>query len=393
MKKIVLAYSGGLDTSCCIQWLKDKGFDVICFSANLGSEFSPADLKKRAIKSGASKIYIKDLREEFAKDYILKWLKADALYEGKYVLSTSLGRPLIAKHLVDIAKKEKAGFVAHGSTGKGNDQVRFEVTCAILAPQIKTIAPLREWELSSRGEEIEYAKEHNIPIKATKEKVYSIDKNIWGVSVEGGILENLTNEPPQNSYYFVKPLKKAQNKEVYIELDFVKGEPVKLNGKAYGLVSLIEKLNNLGASAGVGRTDCLEDRVVGIKSREIYEAPAAWILYTAHKELEALTLDREILAFKDIIGQKYSQIVYQGLWFTALRGSFDAFINETQKYVTGKIVLKLYKGNIIVAKRTSKNSLYKKAFATYGEGDKFDRTMAEGFIKILAMPYQRKVEK
>lgn len=389
MRKIVLAYSGGLDTSCCIPWLKDRGFDVVCFSANLGSEFSPADLKKRAIKSGASEIYIKDLRQEFAKDYILKWLKAGALYEGKYVLSTSLGRPLIAKYLVDIAKKEKADFVAHGCTGKGNDQVRFEATCAILAPMVKTIAPLREWELSSREEEIEYAKKHNIPIKATKEKLYSIDKNIWGVSVEGGVLEDLSNEPPQNSYYFVKPLSKTLNKEVYVEIDFDKGVPVKLNGKALNLVSLIEKLNKIGSICGVGRNDCIEDRVVGIKSREIYEAPAAWILYTAHKELEAVTLDKETIAFKEIIGQKYSQIVYQGLWFTSLRQSFDAFIDETQKYVTGKIVLKLYKGNIIVAKRISKNSLYKKAFATYGEGDKFDRTMAEGFIKILAMPYQR----
>jgi len=389
MKKVVLAYSGGLDTSCCIQWLKDRGFDVVCFSANLGSEFSPADLKKRAIKSGASKIYIKDLRQEFAKDYILKWLKADALYEGKYVLSTSLGRPLIAKHLVEIAKKEKAEFVAHGCTGKGNDQVRFEATCAILAPGVKTIAPLREWELSSREEEIEYAKKHNIPITATKEKLYSIDKNIWGVSVEGGVLEDLTNEPPQNSYYFVKPLNKTLNKEVYVEIDFDCGVPVKLNGKTFEPVNLIEKLNKIGAAAGVGRSDCIEDRVVGIKSREIYEAPAAWILYTAHKELEAVTLDKETIAFKEIVGQKYSQLVYQGLWFTGLRQAFDAFIDETQKYVTGKIVLKLYKGNIIVAKRISKNSLYKKAFATYGEGDKFDRTMAEGFIKILAMPYQR----
>lgn len=389
MKKVVLAYSGGLDTSCCIQWLKDRGFDVVCFSANLGSEFSPADLKKRAIKSGASRIYIKDLREEFAKDYILKWLKAGALYEGKYVLSTSLGRPLIAKHLVEIAKKEKAEFVAHGCTGKGNDQVRFEATCAILAPGVKTIAPLREWELSSREEEIEYAKKHNIPITATKEKLYSIDKNIWGVSVEGGVLEDLSNEPPQNSYYFVKPLNKTLNKEVYVEIDFDCGAPVKLNGKTLEPVSLIEKLNKIGAAAGVGRSDCIEDRVVGIKSREIYEAPAAWILYTAHKELEALTLDKETIAFKEIVGQKYSHLVYQGLWFTGLRQAFDAFIDETQKYVTGKIVLKLYRGNIIVAKRISKNSLYKKAFATYGEGDKFDRTMAEGFIKILAMPYQR----
>ncbi len=389
MKKVVLAYSGGLDTSCCIQWLKDKGFDVVCFSANLGSEFSPQDLKRRASKSGASKIYVKDLRKEFAYDYILPWLKVGALYEGKYVLSTSLGRPLIAKHLVDVAKKEKAGFVAHGCTGKGNDQVRFEATTAILAPHIKTIAPLREWELTSREEEIEYCKRHGIPIKTTKKKVYSIDKNIWGVSVEGGCLEDLKNEPPENSYYFVKPLAKIKDKAVYVEIEFNKGVPVKLNGKAIDFNSIIDKLNAVGAENGIGRTDCIEDRVVGIKSREIYEAPAAWILYTAHKELEAVTLDRETLFFKEIVAQKYSHLVYQGLWFTKLKESLDAFIEDTQKNVSGNVTLKLYKGNIILAKRSSMNSLYKKELSTYGEGDKFDRTLAEGFIKLWAMPHQR----
>jgi argininosuccinate synthase len=387
MKKIVLAYSGGLDTSCCIQWLKDRGFNVVCFSANLGSEFSPADLKKRAIKSGAEKIYIKDLKKEFAYEYILPALKANAIYEGKYVLSTALGRPLIAKHLVEVAKKEKANFLAHGCTGKGNDQVRFEATTAILAPQLKTIAPLREWELTSREEEIEYAKNHNIPIKATKEKVYSIDKNIWGVSVEGGILENLNKEPPENSYYFVKSPKKAIDKEVYLEIAFKRGVPVSLNGKAMNFVALIEKLNLIGGSCGIGRTDCLEDRVIGIKSREIYEAPAAWILYTAHKELEALTLDRETIFFKEIASLKYSQVIYQGLWFTQLKQAFDAFITCTQKCVNGKIGLKLYKGNILITERSSLNSRYKKEFATYGEGDKFDRTQAEGFIKLWAMPH------
>ncbi|MDD5585228.1 MAG: argininosuccinate synthase, partial [Candidatus Omnitrophica bacterium] len=232
MKKVILAYSGGLDTSCCIPWLKNRDFEVVCFSANLGSEFSPSDLKKRAIQSGAAKIYIKDLRHEFARDYILPALKAGALYEGKYVLSTSLGRPLIAKHLVDVAKKEHAQHVAHGCTGKGNDQVRFEITTGILAPDIKTIAPLREWELQSREEEIEYARAHNIPIKTTKEKVYSIDKNIWGVSVEGGALEDLEKEPLGNSYYFVKPLKKTPDKEAYVEIEFNKGVPVTLNGKS-----------------------------------------------------------------------------------------------------------------------------------------------------------------
>lgn len=388
MKKVILAYSGGLDTSCCIQWLKDKGFDVICFSANLGSEFSPADLKKRAIKTGASKIYIKYLQKEFAYDYVLPALKANAIYEGKYVLSTSLGRPLIAKYLVEVAKKEKANFVAHGCTGKGNDQVRLEITTAILAPHIKTIAPLREWELTSREAEIEYAKEHSIPIKATKEKVYSIDKNIWGVSVEGGVLEDLSTKPPANSYYFVKSPQAALHKEVFVEITFKEGVPVAVNGKAIDLVNIINKLNVVGAACGVGRTDAIEDRVIGIKSREIYEAPAAWILYTAHKELEALTLDRETLFFKELVALKYAQLVYQGLWFTKLKKSIDAFVSETQKNVTGTIGLKLYKGNILIAERSSPNSLYKKEFATYGESDKFDRTLAEGFIKLWGMPYK-----
>ena len=388
MKKLVLAYSGGLDTSCCIPWLKERGFDVICFSANLGSEFAPADLKKRAIKSGASKIYVKDLRKEFAYDYILPALKAGAVYEGKYLLSTALGRPLIAKHLVDVAKKEKAGFVGHGCTGKGNDQVRLEVSVNVLSPKLKVVAPLREWDLASREEEIDYAKKHKIPIKTTKEKPYSIDKNIWGVSVEGGILENLNVEPPANSYVFVKPCKQALNKEVYVEIEFNKGVPVKLNKKPMDLVTLIEKLSNKGASCGIGRTDLIEDRVVGIKSREIYEAPAAWILHTTHKELENLTLDRETLFYKETLSSKYAQLVYQGLWFTKFKRTIDVLVDATQGAVSGTVVLKLYKGNIIVVKRQSRNALYKKELATYSKGDKFDRSMAEGFIKLWGLPYK-----
>lgn len=389
MKKVILAYSGGLDTSCCIQWLRDKGYNVVCFSANLGSEFSPADLRKRALASGASKIYIKDLRKEFAQDYIVPWLKAGALYEGKYVLSTSLGRPLIAKHQVDVALAEKADYVAHGCTGKGNDQVRFEVTTMILASHLKTIAPLREWELTSREEEIEYAKKHQLPIKTTKAKVYSIDKNIWGVSVEGGVLEDVDKEPPENSYYFVRPLSKVPSKEVYVDITFNKGVPVAINGKKKTVVALIEYLNRLGAAYGIGRTDVIEDRVVGIKSREIYEPPAAWLLYTAHKELEQVTLDRETLFFKEGIALKYAQLVYQGLWFTELKQALDAFIEHTQDRVTGTIGLKLYKGTMSMVKRSSPYALYQKAMATYGEGDQFDRSLAEGFIKLWGLPYKR----
>lgn len=390
MKKVVLAYSGGLDTTCCIKWLKEEGFKVICFSADLGGEFHPSDLEKRAIRSGAEKIYIKDLKKEFAYGYILPSLKASSLYEKKYVLSTALGRPLIAKYLVEIAKKEKAKFVAHGCTGKGNDQVRFEVSISILNPKLKIVAPLREWELTCRQEEIAYAKKHKLPIKTTKEKIYSIDANIWGISIEGGRLEDVEQEPPNNSYYLTKVLKEAEDKEFYVEIEFEKGTPIKLNGKKMGLVKLIEKLNFLGTKAGVGRTDLIEDRLIGIKSREVYEAPAAWILYTVHQELENLTLDREVLFFKELVAQKYAQLIYQGLWFTHLKKCLDEFVEATQKNVSGKIVLKLYKGNIVVVKRKSLYSLYKKEIATYGEKDKFDHRLAEGFIKIWGLPYKYK---
>ena len=388
MRKVVLAYSGGLDTSCCISWLKNKGFKVICFSANLGSEFSPADLRKRAVKSGADKVYIKDLKKEFAYDYILSALCANAVYEGKYVLSTALGRPLIAKHLVEVAKKEKAGFVAHGCTAKGNDQVRLELSIKILSPGLKIIAPLREWDLISREDEIAYARKNKIPIKASKNKIYSIDQNIWGVSVEGGSLEDLDKEPALNSYVFVKPLGMSINKEVYVDIEFIKGVPCKINGRKMDLVSIIEKLNKLGAQCGVGRTDLIEDRVIGIKSREVYEAPAAWILHTAHRELESLTLDKETLALKELISLKYAQLVYQGLWFSGLRESLDAFVNKTQDRVTGVIGFKMYKGNVIIVKRDSSYALYNKKFATYGDNDKFDRSLSRGFIKLFGMPYR-----
>jgi len=392
MKKVVLAYSGGLDTTCAVHWLKEKGFSVICFSANLGSEFSPADLKRRAGLSGAEKIYIKDLREEFAKEYILPALKANACYEEKYLLSTALGRPLIAKYLVEIAKKEKASFIAHGCSGKGNDQIRFEVSINILAPHLKIIAPLREWDLTSREEEIAYALKHKLPIKATKESPYSVDKNIWGVSLEAGELEDLEVEVPRNSYFLTKPLKETEDKEVYLEIEFERGEPVRLNGKKKTLVSLIEELNKIGAKAGVGRTDLIEDRVVGIKSREIYEAPGGWILHFAHRELENLTLDRETLAFKDFVGKKYAQLVYQGLWYIPLKKALDAFIEETQRFVRGIIGIKLYKGNILIVRRKAVHSLYKKELATYGEEDKFNKNLAEGFIRLWSLPYQPKIK-
>lgn len=387
MKKVVLAYSGGLDTSCCVAWLKDKGYDVVAFSANLGSEFSPAELKKMAKASGVSKIYIKDLQKEFADQYILPALKAGAVYQNKYLLATALGRPLIAKHLVEVAKKEKAVYVAHGCTAKGNDQVRLEVAVRTLNPKLKVIAPLREWHLTSRDSEIEYAKSKKLPIKSTKENIYSIDKNIWGVSIEAGSLEDLNNEPPEDAFILTQSLKKAPAKPQYLAIEFFKGKPVKLNGKAMDLVSLIDRLNKIGGKHSIGRTDLIEDRTVGIKSREVYEAPAAWILHLAHKELESLVLDKETLSTKELLSLKYAQLVYQGLWFSNLKLSLDAAISATQNRVSGKISLKLYKGNIIIAKRSSPHSLYKEELATYGEKDKFNRNWAEGFIKIWGMPF------
>ena len=390
MKKVVLAYSGGLDTTCCLQWLLDEGFEVVCFSANLGSEFSPADLKKRALIGGASRVYVEDLRKEFIKNYILPALKANAVYEEKYVLSTALGRPLIGKRLVEVAHKENARYVAHGCTAKGNDQVRIDLTVKMLDPKLEIIAPLRVWHLSSRESEVEYAREKRLNIKATREKIYSIDKNIWGVAIEAGLLEDLNTEPAEDAYIFTKPLSATPAKPEYVEIEFVHGEPVKLNGKKEPMLNIIEKLNLIGGKHSIGRSDLIEDRTVGIKSREVYEAPAAWILIRAHQELESLVLDKDVLHFKRLLALRYSQLVYQGLWFSALKNSLDAFVNETQKFVSGKITLKLHHGNISAAKRTSGNALYSKALATYGAKDSYDRDNAKGFINIFAMPYIRR---
>ncbi|MDD5045130.1 MAG: argininosuccinate synthase, partial [Candidatus Omnitrophica bacterium] len=307
MKKVVLAYSGGLDTSCAIKWLKARGYRVICFIADLGQGEDFKAIEKRALAGGAEKVYIKDLQDEFLKDFILPALKAGAVYEGKYLLATALGRPLIAKYLVDIAHKEKAQAVAHGCTGKGNDQVRLEVTIGILDPDLEIIAPVRIWEFKSREEEIEYAISCKIPIDVTKKKPYSIDRNLWGISIEAGILENLQQEPPEDAYLNTKDPKLAPNSPKYIEVYFEKGVPKKINGKTYSLKSLIGLLNKIGGQCGVGRTDLVENRLVGIKSREIYEAPAATILHIAHKELENLVLDRELAHFKEGIALKYSE--------------------------------------------------------------------------------------
>ncbi|MFA4991858.1 MAG: argininosuccinate synthase [Candidatus Omnitrophota bacterium] len=388
-KKVVLAYSGGLDTSVAVRWLSDKGYDVVCYMADVGQGSDYDKLKKRALSAGASKVIVEDLKDEFAKDFVFKSLKAGAVYESQYLLATALSRPIIAEGMVRAARKEKADSVAHGCTGKGNDQVRFEVTAMSLAPELKIIAPLREWEMYSRDEEIEYAKDNNIQIDTTKKSPYSLDKNIWGVSIECGVLEDPWNEPPDAAYQMSVSPKDAPNKPAYVEIEFEKGVPVKLNGKKYKPVDLILKLNEIGGRNGVGRTDLVENRLVGIKSREIYEAPGGWILHNAHKDLERLVLDREILHFKDSVALKYAELVYYGLWFTPLRAALDAFVDETQKKVTGSVKVKLLKGVISAAGRKSPYSLYKKEMATYEAGDKFDRSVAEGFIKVWAMPYKK----
>ncbi|MCK4401699.1 argininosuccinate synthase [bacterium] len=391
MKKIVVAYSGGLDTSVIIHWLKNKyNAEIIAYTADLGQGEYLEPLKKKAIKTGASKIYIEDLREEFVKEYVFPSLKACALYENKYPLATALARPLIAKRLLEIAKKEKADAVAHGCTGKGNDQVRFEATFAALNPDIEVIAPLREWKLKSREEEIQYAKKHSIPVDVTKKSPYSIDRNLWGVAIECGTLEDPWIEPSDETYQITKSPLKAPNKSAYIDIYFESGIPRKLNGKSIKSVNLIEKLNQLGAQNGVGRIDMVENRLVGIKSREIYEAPAAVILHNAHNALEALVLDKEIIHFKQIISQKYAEIIYYGLWHSSLKEALDEFVNKTQENVTGTIKIKLYKGNSTVIGRKSKFSLYIENLATYTAKDTFDHKSAKGFIDIWSLPLKIK---
>ena len=393
MKKVVLAYSGGLDTSCIVRWLRERGYEVICFVADLGQGLGQGEsfeaIEERALAAGASKVYIRDLQEEFIDDFIIPALKANAVYEGKYLLATALGRPLIAKYLVQIAHKEKASAVSHGCTGKGNDQVRLEVAVAILDPKLEIIAAAREWEFKSREEEIEYALKYNIPIEVTKKKPYSIDRNIWGISIEAGVLENLEQEPPEDAYMITKSPTHSSSYPRYIEVTFEKGVPKKIDGKTKKLKDLITELNEVGGQFGVGRSDMVENRLVGIKSREIYEAPAATILHTAHKELEALVLDRELAHFKEMISLKYAELVYYGLWFSPLKDALDGFVEKTQKLVSGTIKLKLSKGNCVAVARKSSHSLYKKELSTYGKEDKFDQRLAEGFIKIWGMPYQR----
>lgn len=387
MKKVVLAYSGGLDTSCLIRWLKDKNYDVIAYMADVGQGSDFKTYEKRALDTGASKVYILDLKKEFVEDYVFPALKAGAVYEHNYYLATALSRPLIAKHQVKVAQKEKATAIAHGCTGKGNDQVRFEVTAKILAPHLELLAPLRTWEFKTREQEIDYAKLHKIPIDVSKKSPYSTDINLFGRSIECGVLEDPWQEPPEEIYVMTKDPIKCPNKPEYVEVDFEKGIPVKVNGKKYDSVGLINELNTIGGAHGVGRVDMVENRLVGIKSREIYENPAGTIMHTAHRELEALVLDRETLHYKHQISYRYAEMTYYGLWETPLKKQLDAAVHAMQERVTGTVRLKLYKGNCSVVGRKSPYSRYSEEMATYGDKDKFDQKLAEGFIRLWGMPY------
>jgi len=386
INKIVLAYSGGLDTSIMIKWLKDKyNCEVVAYAADVGQAEELSGLKQKALKTGASKIYIEDLREEFAKEYIFRMLKAGAVYEEQYLLGTSIARPLIAKRQVEIAKKEKADAVAHGATGKGNDQVRFELAFMSLAPELEIIAPWREWDLKSRTEEIEYARRHKIPITITKQKPYSMDRNLWHISYEGGVLENPYNEAKDDMFILTTSPEKAPNKPAYVEIGFEQGCPVSLNGKKLSPVKLIEQLNQTAGRNGVGRVDIVENRLVGIKSRGVYETPAGTVLLAAHRALETITLDRDTFHYKQLVSVKYAELIYNGQWFCPLRESLDAFVDKTQKKVTGTVRVKLYKGNCAVVGRKSPYSLYSADLATFEEDEVYDQKDAEGFIKLFGL--------
>ncbi len=385
--KIVVAYSGGLDTSVMVRWLIEHlNAEVITATGDLGHSRELTGVQKKAYQTGATKAYVQDVKEEFLREYVFPALKAGAMYEKSYPMATALGRPLLAKMLVEIARKEGATVVAHGCTGKGNDQVRFEVSVAALAPELKNIAPLREWEFKSREEEIAYAQKHGIPVSVTAANPYSIDENIWGTSVECGVLEDPMVEPPADAYQRTTAPELAPDAPAYVEIEFEAGVPVGLNGKTPGPVALVNALNEIGGAHGVGRIDLVENRLVGIKSREIYEAPAATILHFAHTELERLTLDKAVFHMKHQRASEYANLVYNGLWESPLRKALDAFVDETQKTVTGLVKVKLFKGSAIVAGRSSAYSLYNSRLATYTTEDTFDHAASEGFIKIYGLP-------
>jgi argininosuccinate synthase len=386
-EKIVLAYSGGLDTSVILKWLQTHyDYDVIAVCVDVGQEEDLEAVHQKALNTGAIKSFVADVKEEFITDYIYPTLKAGAIYEDDYLLGTSFARPLMGKVLVEIAAQEGAVAIAHGCTGKGNDQVRFETTVKALNPHLKIIAPWRTWDLKSREDCIDFASEHGIPIPVTKSDIYSRDRNIWHLSHEGGNLEDPWNEHEQGIYKMTTPPEKAPDHPTYVEIEFEKGIPVAVDGEKLGPVALLQKLNNLGGENGIGVIDIVENRLVGMKSRGIYETPGGTILFEAHKTLEKLTLDRMTLSFKKTVAEKYSQLVYDGLWFTPLKDAMDQFVDSTQQTVTGKVKMKLYKGSCTNAGSTSPYSMYNEDFATFGADEVYNQQDAEGFINLFSLP-------
>ncbi|HVG21669.1 MAG TPA: argininosuccinate synthase [Blastocatellia bacterium] len=384
--KVVLAYSGGLDTSVILRWLKETyGCEVVCFAADVGQAEELGGLEEKARATGASKIHIADLREEFVRDFVFTALKANALYEGVYLLGTSLARPLIAKKQIEIARAEGAGAVAHGATGKGNDQVRFELTYYALEPDIRVIAPWREWEFKSRSDLIAYADRYSIPIVATKEKPYSMDRNLMHVSYEGGILEDPWAEPPPEIFIMTRSPESAPDTPVYVEIEFEAGVPVSVDGDRLSPDSLLDRLNRVAGEHGVGRVDLVENRFVGMKSRGVYETPGLTVLQAAHRAVESLTLDREVAHLKDSLGPRVAEMIYYGFWYSPEFEAIRALLDETQKNVTGTARMKLYKGNCIVAGRRSPLSLYSEEFATFERDSVYNQRDAEGFIKLNAL--------
>ncbi|WP_448384267.1 argininosuccinate synthase [Desulfosoma sp.] len=383
---VVLAYSGGLDTSIILKWLIETyGCDVIAFAADLGQGDDLRAIEQKALNTGAVKARVEDLREEFVRDFVFPAFRANVIYEGQYLLGTAIARPLIAKRQVEIAREEGADAVSHGATGKGNDQVRFELTVMALDPRLKIIAPWREWDIRSREDAIAYAAKHNVPVTATVKSIYSRDSNLWHLSHEGGLLEDPWNEPEEPMYQISTSPESAPDEAEYIEISFESGDPVAVNGERLSPAKIVERLNALGGAHGIGRVDLVENRLVGMKSRGVYETPGGTILLYAHRELESLVLDRETAHFKEMVAVKYAELIYNGLWFTPLREAIEAFVNATQGPVTGTVRLKLYKGNIISAGRKSPFSLYREDFATFGQEDVYDQSHAEGFIRLFGL--------
>ncbi|MDN5292848.1 MAG: argininosuccinate synthase [Eubacteriales bacterium] len=386
-KKVVLAYSGGLDTSIIIPWLKENyGYEVIAMVADVGQGEELEPLEEKALRSGASKVYIEDVKEEFVRDFLFPLIRSGAVYEGKYLLGTSIARPLIAKKLVEVAEKEGAEAVAHGATGKGNDQVRFELTVKALNPDLKIIAPWREWEIRSREDAIDYARARGIPVPVGKDRPYSMDRNLWHLSHEGADLEDPWNEPPRDLYMLLVPPEEAPDRPVYVEIDFEAGVPVAVDGEKLPPVELLARLNKLGGENGIGIADLVENRLVGMKSRGVYETPGGTILVEAHRHLEYLTLDRMTMHFKEIVACKYAELVYDGLWYSPLREALDAFIASTQRTVTGTVRVKLYKGNCVPVGVKSPYSLYDPELATFSRDEVYNQKDAEGFINLFGLP-------